>query len=126
MQAIRPRRTRNDPEFELVDTGVFDEDRYFDVELTYAKAGPHDICLRIDCTNRTYRRLVHQRARCDRRGSAGRTLAGDGVDDAGIGEAHVVGVAQYLGRTQRAVLVLPSCRAKGAVVHRGQKRLELA
>ncbi|HTJ76596.1 MAG TPA: hypothetical protein VL337_14665 [Acidimicrobiales bacterium] len=46
------RRTRRDPEFELVDTGVFDEDRYFDVELTYAKAGPHDICLRIDCTNR--------------------------------------------------------------------------
>jgi hypothetical protein len=46
------RRTRADPEFELVDTGVFEENRYFDVELTYAKAGPDDICLRIDCTNR--------------------------------------------------------------------------
>ena len=46
------RRTRLDPEYELVDTGVFDEDRYFDVELTYAKAAPDDICLRIDCTNR--------------------------------------------------------------------------
>ncbi|HEX3622158.1 MAG TPA: hypothetical protein VHT97_07575, partial [Acidimicrobiales bacterium] len=46
------RRTRFDPEFELVDTGVFVEGRYFDVELTYAKAAPDDICLRIDCTNR--------------------------------------------------------------------------
>ncbi len=46
------RRTRADPEFELVDTGVFDGHRYFDVELTYAKVSPDDICLRIDCTNR--------------------------------------------------------------------------
>ncbi len=46
------RRTRHDPEFELVDTGIFDDDRYFDVELTYAKGGPDDICIRIECTNR--------------------------------------------------------------------------
>src|ERR1700744_103909 len=32
------RRTRNDPEYELLDTGVFNEDRYFDVFVEYAKA----------------------------------------------------------------------------------------
>jgi Mannosylglycerate hydrolase MGH1-like glycoside hydrolase domain len=40
------------PEYELVDTGVFDEARYFDIELTYAKAAPEDMCIVIDCTNR--------------------------------------------------------------------------
>jgi hypothetical protein len=45
-------RGRDQPEFELVDTGIFDENRYFDVELTYAKVSPDDICIRIDCTNR--------------------------------------------------------------------------
>src|SRR6185369_7303878 len=37
------RRTRLDPEFELTDTGVFDENRYFDVTVEYAKGGPDDI-----------------------------------------------------------------------------------
>ena len=37
------RRTRQDPEFELLDTGVFDENRYFDVFVEYAKASPDDI-----------------------------------------------------------------------------------
>jgi hypothetical protein len=45
-------RSRGQPEFELVDTGIFDANRYFDVELTYAKAGPDDICIQIQCTNR--------------------------------------------------------------------------
>ena len=36
-------RTRNDFEYELLDTGVFNEDRYFDVFVEYAKAGPEDI-----------------------------------------------------------------------------------
>jgi hypothetical protein len=34
------------PEYELLDTGVFDEDRYFDVFVEYAKAGPDDILIR--------------------------------------------------------------------------------
>jgi hypothetical protein len=34
------RRTRHDPEFELLDTGIFEENRYFDVFIEYAKAGP--------------------------------------------------------------------------------------
>src|SRR5262249_6815103 len=45
-------RTRHDPEFELIDTGVFDEDRYFDVLVEYAKADPTDILIRISTTNR--------------------------------------------------------------------------
>ena len=40
------------PEFELMDTGVFDEDRYFDVVIEYAKATPEDILIRINVTNR--------------------------------------------------------------------------
>src|SRR5579872_224369 len=37
------RRTRKDPEYELIDTGVFDEDAYFDVFIEYAKADTDDI-----------------------------------------------------------------------------------
>jgi hypothetical protein len=40
------------PEYELLDTGVFDEDRYFDVVVEYAKSGPEDLCVRIEVFNR--------------------------------------------------------------------------
>jgi hypothetical protein len=46
------RRTRLQPEYELLDTGVFDDDRYFDVQVEYAKATPDDILIRITATNR--------------------------------------------------------------------------
>jgi hypothetical protein len=46
------RRTRNDFEYELLDTGVFNEDRYFDVFVEYAKAGPEDILIKISAANR--------------------------------------------------------------------------
>ncbi len=46
------RRTRQDPEFELLDTGVFAENRYFDVFVEYAKARPDDILIRITVCNR--------------------------------------------------------------------------
>src|SRR4051794_9012658 len=46
------RRSTNDPEFELLDTGLFDGDRYFDVEITYAKGAPDDILMEIVATNR--------------------------------------------------------------------------
>ncbi len=46
------RRTRQDPEFELIDTGAFDENRYFDVFVEYAKAGPDDILMRVMAYNR--------------------------------------------------------------------------
>ena len=40
-------------EYELIDTGVFDDDRYFDVEVEHAKAGPEDILCRITVHNRS-------------------------------------------------------------------------
>jgi mannosylglycerate hydrolase MGH1-like protein len=46
------RRGRNDFEFELIDTGVFDGDRYFDVFVEYAKATAEDILIRIEAINR--------------------------------------------------------------------------
>jgi hypothetical protein len=39
-------------EFELVDTGIFDENRYFDVFVEYAKASTEDLCIRIEAVNR--------------------------------------------------------------------------
>jgi len=46
------RRGTQDPEFELLDTGVFDGDRYFDIEVTYAKAAPDDILMEVVAINR--------------------------------------------------------------------------
>jgi hypothetical protein len=46
------RRSRNEREYELIDTGVFDGDRYFDVLVEYAKGGPDDVLIRISVTNR--------------------------------------------------------------------------
>ena len=46
------RRSRNEFEYELLDTGVFNDDRYFDVFVEYAKAGPEDILVRITAFNR--------------------------------------------------------------------------
>ena len=45
-------RDKRQPEFELIDTGVFDENRYFDVVIEYAKADVEDILIRISVTNR--------------------------------------------------------------------------
>ena len=46
------RRSREEMEYELLDTGVFDGDRYFDVFVEYAKAGADDILVRITAVNR--------------------------------------------------------------------------
>ncbi|MDQ6643277.1 MAG: glucosidase [Chloroflexota bacterium] len=46
------RRGRLSPEYELINTGIFDEDRYFDVYVEYAKASPEDILIRLTITNR--------------------------------------------------------------------------
>jgi hypothetical protein len=45
-------RSRRAPEFEFIDTGVFDEDRYFDVFVEYAKGSPEDILIQITVCNR--------------------------------------------------------------------------
>ena len=39
------------PEYELLDTGVFDDDRYWIIEVRYAKAGPDDLLMTISVTN---------------------------------------------------------------------------
>ena len=67
------RRGSDDPEFELLDTGVFDGDRYFDVEITYAKAAPDDILMEIVATNRG-----PDPARCRYCRSSGRATSGRG------------------------------------------------
>jgi hypothetical protein len=46
------RRGRNDLEYELLDTGVFDQDRYFDVFVEYAKASPEDLLIQVSVYNR--------------------------------------------------------------------------
>jgi hypothetical protein len=46
------RRTKQDPEYEITDTSAFEENRYFDVEIEYAKCGPDDILIQIIATNR--------------------------------------------------------------------------
>ncbi|PVD49836.1 glucosidase [Terrimonas sp.] len=45
-------RSRTEPEYEILDTGVFDKNEYFDVLTTYAKQSPQDIVIKIDVTNR--------------------------------------------------------------------------
>jgi hypothetical protein len=51
---VEENRTRDahQREFELIDTGIFDESRYFDVTIEYAKAEPEDILLRVTVVNR--------------------------------------------------------------------------
>ena len=46
------RRGKGALEFELIDTGIFDDDRYFDVVIEYAKAGPDDVLVRVEAINR--------------------------------------------------------------------------
>jgi hypothetical protein len=55
IQLIEENRRRQGtaaPEYELLDTGIFDDDRYFDVFVEYAKGDPEDICIRITAWNR--------------------------------------------------------------------------
>ncbi|MBD5605219.1 MAG: glucosidase [Candidatus Eremiobacteraeota bacterium] len=50
--AENARRTRLDPEYELVDTKIFDDDAYFDITIEYAKRAPNDTSVRITAVNR--------------------------------------------------------------------------
>ena len=52
LAAENRRRGKLQPEFELIDTGIFDQDRYFDVFVEYAKAGVDDTLIRITAVNR--------------------------------------------------------------------------
>ena len=50
--ATNGRRSKEEFEYELLDTGIFDDDRYFDVFVEYAKADPEDLLIRISVDNR--------------------------------------------------------------------------
>ncbi len=50
--AENAKRNRQQPEYELLDTGIFDENRYFDVFVEYAKAGPDDLLVQYTIVNR--------------------------------------------------------------------------
>lgn len=52
LKAENKKRSRNEPEYEILDTGVFDDNQYFDVQVTYAKHSAQDIFIKIDITNR--------------------------------------------------------------------------
>jgi hypothetical protein len=51
LRAENGRRGKHDPEYELLDTGVFDEDRYWIVEVHYAKASPTDLLMSVQISN---------------------------------------------------------------------------
>src|SRR5262245_23337041 len=50
--ATNKSRARSEAEYELLDTGIFEDDRYFDVFVEYAKAAPEDVLVRITAHNR--------------------------------------------------------------------------
>lgn len=52
LRAENRRRGRDQREYELVDTGIFDDDAYFDIVVEYAKASPEDLFIRITAQNR--------------------------------------------------------------------------
>ncbi len=53
LKEVNAQRGTNEPEYELIDTGIFNENRYFDIFIEYAKASPEDICIRIEAFNRS-------------------------------------------------------------------------
>jgi hypothetical protein len=60
--ATNKKRTRHDFGYELLDTGIFDGDRYFDVFVEYAKESPQDILIKISVWNRGPEpALLHER-----------------------------------------------------------------
>ncbi len=52
------KRGKLDPEFELIDTGIFNEDKYFDVFIEYSKADPEDILIKLTVCNRANENAV--------------------------------------------------------------------
>ena len=88
--AENARRGREAPEYELADTGVLDDDRFFDVVIEYAKAGPEDILIRIAATNRGPER---RRSTCCRRSGSATPGRGVTTGAAPIGLDRTAGTA---------------------------------
>ncbi len=115
---IEENRARNGqgPEFELIDTGIFDQDRYFDIVIEYAKATPEDIVIRIEAFNRGpepaplvilpqlwFRNTwafgpVSATRPTIRRGSEGPDGFSLAIDDTGVQSLATVPVEYHLGR----------------------------
>src|SRR6266511_600802 len=70
------RRSRDEGEYELVDTGVFDGNRYFDIVVEYAKAAPDDVLIRVTATTVV---LSRRRCTCCRRSGSATPGRGDGT-----------------------------------------------
>ena len=58
LSEVNKKRGRLDPEFELIDTGIFNEDKYFDIFIEYAKASEEDILIKITAFNRAKEEAV--------------------------------------------------------------------
>jgi hypothetical protein len=52
LKEVNAQRGPKEPEYELIDTGAFAENRYFDIFIEYAKVSPEDCCIRIEAINR--------------------------------------------------------------------------
>jgi hypothetical protein len=53
LEETNRKRNKEDPEYEIADTGVFNDNRYFDIYIEYAKKDEEDICIRVDVYNRS-------------------------------------------------------------------------
>jgi Glycosyl hydrolase family 63 C-terminal domain len=51
--AINGHKSKLEPEYEIIDTGVFDDDAYFDIQITYAKADKNDLLIKVKAHNRS-------------------------------------------------------------------------
>jgi hypothetical protein len=52
LREVNAQRSPQEPEYELIDTGIFDDNRYFDVYVEYAKSAPDDILMQVEIVNR--------------------------------------------------------------------------
>ena len=101
-------RGRHEPEYELADTGVFDDDRYWAVTVDYAKAAPTDMCITITVANRG-----------DRAGHPARAAAAVVPQHLGLGSARPRLRPGDPGQGQRAGRRAQGTRPAGA----GRRRL---
>ena len=87
------RRGKLDPEYELLDTGIFDDDRYWVVDVHYAKADPTDILMAISVTNAgPDTELLHVLPTMWYRNTWSWDAEGSPTDDRGHSDRDVVGV----------------------------------
>lgn len=125
--AVNAARTREDPEYELVDTGVFADDRYWAVTVDYAKSSPTDLCVLVTVANRgpeaaTLHVLPHLwfrntwswgtpfRDRVPRIAGEGNRLVGRHQL---LGEITLAGTASHAGCTATTSPTRPDCGGRG-------------